>query len=122
MSMRESAAFAVLVAMVAGLVVWASALTTVYALFSLGCIYGWNEPRLAGLPLWHAVVIAAWLAHVALNLGVVAWSLRRYRAGIPVDAPGTARFLGRSAVAIAVIGVGATAWTGLPALIVYSCH
>lgn len=118
--MREAASFAVLVAVVAGFIVWASALTTVYALFSLGCIQGWETPRPFGLPSWHAATAAGWLAHIVAHAALIAWTVRRFRAA-PAAEPDTRRFLEVSAVVIAILGLVATLWTGAPIALLSTC-
>lgn len=118
--MRDAASFAVLIAVVAGFIVWASAFSTVYALFSLGCAYGWETPRPFGLPLWHAATAAGWLVHIIAHAALIAWTVRRFRAR-PATEPDNRRFLQVSAVAIAVLGLVTTLWTGAPIVLLSTC-
>lgn len=117
--MRDGAAVAALIALIGGFLLWVSAFLGLYALFSLGCVQGWTTPRVAGLPLWHGVLLAVWGVHLALHAGLIAWLHRR--SGHSVGRAGTRRFLHLGALGVAVAALGATLWTGLPMVLLSSC-
>ncbi|KJS36169.1 MAG: hypothetical protein VR70_14370 [Rhodospirillaceae bacterium BRH_c57] len=110
--MREAAAFGVLVAMIAGFLLWTSAFVALYAVFSLACVHDWPMPRL--------LVVGAWLVHVAGHGALVAWTLRWWRVR-PTDPTGSRPFLRLAAVTIAIAALGATVWTGLPVVLTFGC-
>ncbi len=110
--MREAEGFGVLVAMIAGFLLWTSAFVALYAVFSLACIYDWPAPRL--------FVVGVWLVHLIAHGALVAWTLRWWRAR-PADPADPRPFLRLAAVTIAIAALGATVWTGLPAVLSFSC-
>lgn len=100
-----------LVRMSAGLIVWAVAFCLLYALHGLGCARGWATIRLGVTNAHQAVLVAAWLSCIGLGTAVAA-SRWRTRSGTLVD---------RTGWRLALIGIAATAITGLPIFTLPAC-
>jgi len=98
---------------VSGLIVWAAAFSALYGLQGLVCAFGWQATALGPLSLGRALLIVLWLAVLAL-LSWMAWRFWPRQQG--------PSFLNRLAFAIAVIGLIATAYTGLPVVSTSVCH
>ena len=96
----------------AGLILWAVAFSAIYGLQGLVCGLGWQTVVLGPISLGRALLILLWLAFLAL----LAWMTWRFR---HLQASG---FLNRLAAAIALIGLIATAYTGLPVVTTTVCH
>lgn len=98
---------------VAGLIVWALAFSAIYGLQGLVCGLRWQAVALGPLSLGRALLILLWLAFVAL-LSWMNWRFwpRRKDSGL----------LSRLAAATALIGLVATAYTGLPVVSTSVCQ
>jgi len=108
-----------LLAMMSGLIVWASCFVVLYVALSLGCRYGIPDFSAAGLPGLVWVLALLWLAHLAL-LGCMAHATwRRYRAS--GQASPAYRFALRSTLALHVVGFLATVVIGFPVLMMPPC-
>lgn len=117
--MTRTASFLTLVLLVSGLVLWSSAFVALYGLHALGCAYGWTG-ALGPVSIARGALLIAWAAHLGLTALLVLWTGRRvaeaYGGGQEVGG-----FLKASTFAIAVIGLVATAWVGLPVLFLELC-
>lgn len=93
-----------------GLIGWAAAFASVYALHGLGCARGWDEVDLGPLSLQRAVLVLGWAAWTAL-LAAWVWRVRRrgLRAGLSRPEPPAALVLRLAEV---------SAWVGLLATVV----
>lgn len=112
--MSRSGSFAALIVLVAGFIIWSSALISLYALVSLGCRYGWGDS------LSRLVPIVVWLVHIVGHTALIAWTWRRFSGEAAQDAK-AAGFLKTAALLLAGAGLVATTWTGLPVLMVSAC-
>ncbi|MHA6723910.1 hypothetical protein [Sphingomonas sp. RS2018] len=101
-----------LLRMSGGLIVWAVAFCVLYALHGIGCGAGWATMRIAGVGLHRAALVAAWLACLAAG-GAVVLATRSGRDG--------AALIERTAWRIALVGLAATAITGLPIVTIPAC-
>lgn len=115
--MTRRAPIADLARLCAGLTVWASAFVSLYVLLSIGCAYGWEDRTLGPVSLQRAVLVANWLAHLALVVAILVWSQRRarHRAGDP-DA-----FLARAAVWANLVALVAVIVNYAPVLPLSTC-
>jgi hypothetical protein len=100
-----------LLRMSAGLIVWAVAFCLLYALHGLSCARGWATIGLGVTSVHHAALIAAWLLCIGVGIAIAAWRWPA-RSGTLVD---------RTGWRLALIGVAATAITGLPILTLPAC-
>ncbi len=99
-----------LVRLVSGLVLWAIAFSTLYALHGLGCSLGWSKQVVFGLSQSRMLLLAAWILFVAIQCGL----LRRMARQKETHLDWMAR-------AIGWIGLVATLVTGLPIIAISSC-
>lgn len=99
-----------LVRMISGLLLWAVAFSTVYALHGLGCSLGWNEPGIFGLSRAKILLLSSWITLIGAHCILLRWLVRRNET-----------LLERIGVAIGWIGLGATVVTGAPILVVSNC-
>lgn len=103
-----------LVLLVAAFLIWSLAFIALYGVHGVACAAGWasvQDPwplRLALLGVW-AIMTAGAAAFAA-------WTWKR-----PIDDQPTTRFLRNATLAVAVIGVVATAWLGAPLFLVRVC-
>jgi hypothetical protein len=100
-----------LVRMSAGLIVWAVAFCVLYALHGLGCARGWATIGLGATSAHRAALIAAWLLCIGTGIGVAVWRWPA-RSGTLVE---------RTGWRLALVGVAATAITGLPIVTLPAC-
>lgn len=98
--------------LVAGYVVWSAAFVALYALHAAGCEWGWPPAVL------RAVLVALWLAHLALIAGLT-WAAWRWRARRA--AAGEARFVGDATLVLSAAALFATLWTLFPAAVLELC-
>jgi len=94
----------------AGLVVWAAGFCVIYGLHGIGCANDWPARSLAGFELHRLVLIAAWIATAAVNVGIAVWASAR-RADV----------LDRAAIITNWAAVAATVVTFLPLLPIAPC-
>jgi hypothetical protein len=104
-----------LIGLVAGLLVWSSAFVALYGLHAVGCGLGWHEPG-QFLSLLRLVLVAVWVVHLAALAWLVAW----YHRAAPGPERGKA-FLRLAAWTLALVGLGATLWTGAPVALLELC-
>jgi hypothetical protein len=91
--------------MIAGFLVWASALSLLYGYFSLACAWGFQDSvRIGGL-------LVLWAAHMAAG-GIIVWLAVR-RPTEPDDGR-LRRFMHRLALGSSLAALAAVVWTGLP--------
>jgi hypothetical protein len=107
-------------AMIAGLAVWGVAFNALYGLQALGCARGWNETGPGLLSLHRGLLVASWAALLALHGGVILWTRRR-RAAAPRKA-GPEPFVETISVAVAWLGLAATAVTGALVTVLSLCE
>ncbi|MDQ0836531.1 hypothetical protein [Sphingomonas faeni] len=100
-----------LVRMSAGLIVWAIAFCLLYALHGLGCARGWATIRFGETSAHQTALIAGWLLCIGMGIGIAVWQWPA-RSGTLVD---------RTGFRLALIGVAATAITGLPIFTLPAC-
>jgi hypothetical protein len=103
-----------------GWIVWSSTFVLLYAVMSLGCMFGWNDARAGGANLLTIVLVALWVGHLAILGALLAVT---WRARPPGDDHGTGAhrllsFATRVGYASALI---ATAWLGFPILLLAPC-
>jgi hypothetical protein len=107
-----------LLGLVGGLLLWSSAFVALYALHAVGCALTWTEVGVGPVSLSQIVLLAVWLVHLALLILL----LMRCRTWLRDTAPGTGdRFVARSSIALTVIAIVATAYTGLPVVLLRHC-
>lgn len=95
-----------LLATLAGPTIWAFGFSVLYGLSALACEYGWNG---------RLVLVPVWLLHCAALVWLLLWS-RRWRP----EGEG-ARLLRFVALAMALTGLVAMVWTGLPVATTTNC-
>ena len=100
----------VLLRLSAGLIVWAGGFCLIYALHGVGCANDWPARSVGGYGLHRLVLGAAWIALVALSIGI-AVRIRRHPVGV----------LDRAAILTSWAGVASSVVTFTPILIVASC-
>ncbi|HEX2256585.1 MAG TPA: hypothetical protein VHG92_07775 [Afifellaceae bacterium] len=106
---------------VGGLIVWASAFVVLYSVDSLGCVYGWHQPELAGINLLTMLLAAIWLIHI-VALVWLQWSgLARWRRIRGDGENGPALYLAALAALIAAVSLVGTVYLGAPILILPPC-
>jgi hypothetical protein len=106
------AGMSALLRMTAGLTLWAIAFCLLYGLHGIGCARGWATIAVAGTSLHRAALAALWIACLAAGAALVARSRPHRHAQALVD---------RAAFPIALIGLVATLFTGLPILLLPAC-
>jgi hypothetical protein len=103
--------------MVAGFVIWASAFSLLYAALSAGCAFGWNGVRVADFDLNRLILMAIWIGHLMLLVG-----LQIYCFCLPEPAnDGMGSFTRRIAIGSTAGALVATIWTGLAIPAVTPC-
>jgi hypothetical protein len=100
-----------------GWVIFSSAFVLLYALLSLGCMYGWDAPRLGPANLLTAILVSTWLAHVAVLSVLSIWAWRTP----PAVCDSTHRMLAFATRAGYVSSLLATLWLGFPILMLQPC-
>lgn len=107
-----------LLGLVGGLLLWSSAFVALYALHAVGCAITWTEVGVGPVSLSRVVLLAVWLVHLALLILL----LLRCRTWLRDTAPGSGdRFVARSSVALTVVAFVATAYIGLPIVLLRHC-
>jgi hypothetical protein len=96
-----------LLATLAGPTIWAIGFSVLYGLSALACEYGWNG---------RLVLVPVWLLHCAALGWLVLWSWRWHSEG---EAAPLLRFV---AFAMALTGLVAMIWTGLPVATTSMCR
>ena len=106
---------------IAGLVVWSSAFVALYAIVSLGCVYGWHRPELAGVRLLTALLALVWLAHLATLVWLQWYGLSRWRLLRRAGETGPALYLAALTGLIAAVSLVGTVYLGTPILLLPPC-
>jgi hypothetical protein len=114
---REGAA-RTLLAMSAGLIVWAAHFAALYAVNAVACARGFADARIAGL---EAPAFGAALATVAALAALGAVTVAGARAGGPDAPPRTRAFRRWTTVAVAGLALLGVLWGALPALLTPPC-
>lgn len=104
-----------LIALVAGPTVWAVGFSALYGLQGAGCQLGWAEPSVGPLDLLRALLLLVWAAHLIVLGWMTRWTFQR------AYAPPDQRLLRFAASALAVTGLAAMLWTGLPIVFTSMC-
>ena len=104
-----------LLAVVAGLLVWAAGFSVLYGLSALGCEFGWTDRALAGLSLFKLVLVLVWVLHIVMLAFLLRWSWMRPAEGRLEN------FLRSVGSTLAAAGFAAMIWTGLPILTTSPC-
>lgn len=113
--MKTNAERGDLFATLAGPTIWAVGFSVLYGIQGAGCQLGWETLAAGPLDLLHALLLLAWALHLAAGVWVLRWTLRRGYL------PPERRVLRFAAPAMAVTGLFATAWTGLPVVFTSAC-
>lgn len=103
-----------------GFLLWALALTTLYAALSIGCEIGWNRAEWGFFNPLRMILIAIWIGHLAM----LAWlylTFRRQRRKSHAPSSATTRFLGAAALGTTAAAIAATAWTGIAIPVLSLC-
>ncbi len=107
-----------LLGLVGGLLLWSSAFIALYGLHAVACNVTWTEVAIGPASLSEIVLLAVWLGHLALLILL----LLRCRAWLRDTAPGSGdRFVARSSIVLTVVSIVATAYTGLPIVLLRHC-
>lgn len=111
--------FAALVILISGFIVWSLVFVALYAGHALGCAwYDVGQPS-AGANV-DRLLAGLWALGVALQVWLLLWIWRRAVAGNGTDT-GVGPFIKTGAVALAAGAALATAWLGLPMLLLDAC-
>lgn len=102
-------------ALIAGPTVWAIGFSALYGIQGAGCQLGWAEPSIGSLDLLRALLLLVWAAHLLVLARTARWIFRR------AYAPPDRSFLRFAASALAVTGLVAMLWTGLPIVFTSMC-
>ncbi|MAF29772.1 MAG: hypothetical protein CL820_16935 [Croceicoccus sp.] len=108
--MVECNAVIALLRMISGIVLWAAAFSTLYALHGLNCSFDSTGEGPFGLVTGRALLLATWASLLVAHAFLVAWLLRRH-----------STLLDRIGIALGWIGLGATIITGVPILMISIC-
>lgn len=106
--------FSRLVLLVAALLIWSLAFIALYGVHGVACAAGWASAQ-DPWPL-RLTLIGVWVIMTAGAVAFAAWTMKR-----PLEDPPAPRFLRNATLAVAVIGVVATAWLGAPLFLVRVC-
>ena len=111
-----------LIGLVAGFLVWVSALITLYAVLSIGCVLGWERIVPGPVSVQRLVLILLWAAHILALLLIVLERKRRARhASLRKAAQEPRGFFDQTIWASTIAALGATLWTGAPILHASTC-
>lgn len=111
-----------LIGLVAGFLVWVSALITLYAVLSIGCVLGWERIVPGPVSVQRLVLILLWAAHILALLLIVLERKRRARhASLRKAAQEPRGFFDQAILASTIAALGATLWTGAPILHASTC-
>jgi hypothetical protein len=94
----------------AGFLLWAFGFSLLYALQGTGCAYGWEDVSLFGATMLRSILVATWLALVAVGLAL----LHLIRSA-------TSDFEKRVTLATVLAGAGAMLVTGSPVALTSAC-
>ncbi len=107
-----------LLGLVGGLLLWSTAFVALYGLHAIGCVLTWTEAMVGPVSLSQIVLLGVWLGHLALLVLL----LMRCRTWLRDSVPGSGdRFVARSSIALTVIAIVATAYSGLPIVLLRHC-
>lgn len=106
---------------VGGLIVWSSAFVFLYSVLSLGCVYGWHRPELAGVGLLTILLALVWLAHIAALVWLQWYGLSRWRRIRAEGENGPALYLAALTALVAAVSLVGTVYLGTPVVILPPC-
>jgi hypothetical protein len=103
-----------------GWIAWSSAFVLLYALLSLGCMFGWNEGSIGGANRLTVLLAATWITHL---IAIAALLALTWRVSPQADDGGTGsrRFLAFATRLGYAASLVATAWLGFPILMLSPC-
>ncbi|HEX5998746.1 MAG TPA: hypothetical protein VFZ16_05015 [Hyphomicrobiaceae bacterium] len=105
--------------MTAGFMIWASALITLYAFLSMGCLLGWQGVRFGPLSLQRLLLLLIWTAHAVAIIAVLL--ARRHYAPQDLQPEESRLFIAEATSASTAAALVATLWTGAPILHASPC-
>ena len=105
--------------MIAGFIIWASALLTLYAFLSIGCLLGWQGVPFGPLSLQRLLLLLIWIAHAVAIIAV--FLARRHYAPQELQPEGARLFIAEATWASTSAAFAATLWTGAPVLHASPC-
>ncbi len=103
-----------LVLLVAAFLIWSLAFIGLYGVHGVACAAGWASVQ-NPWPL-RLALIGLWLVMTSAAAAFALWTWKR-----PLEDQAAQRFLRNATLAVAVIGVVATAWLGAPLFLVRVC-
>lgn len=104
-----------LIALIAGPTVWAVGFSVLYGIQGAGCQLGWEGVLIGPLDLLRGLLLLVWAAHLAVLVWMVRWTHRR------AYSPPDQRFFRFGAFSLALTGLVAMVWTGLPVVFTSAC-
>ncbi|WP_051329287.1 hypothetical protein [Geminicoccus roseus] len=111
---------AIFLVIAAGYTIWSVALGALYGALSVGCEFGWQDMALGPLSLQRAVLLALWIASVAV-LVLLSWQSWTWWRQSDPEAPKLVRFGVWLSAAASISAAAATFWMGLPILALSTC-
>jgi hypothetical protein len=61
-----------------GFILWSSAFVALYAIFSIGCHFGWEQVELGPMSLLRWILVALWAAHLVAHAAALVWIRGRF--------------------------------------------
>lgn len=114
------AAVSGLLAMNAGLSVWALCFVVLYAVLSLGCRYAWHAHAVLGIDALTVVLVALWAGHLVWLGWLIHRAVRRLKHASTAPGPDTS-FLRAVTASLHGCALAASVWTGFPVLVLPPC-
>ena len=105
--------------MALGFGLWMSALSALYGAQGTMCELGWQRVEIGPISLLRLVLVAIWVAHIAMLVWFYLRCCRVLTAGeghVPLD-----RFLWRSAASLTIAAIAATVWIGVAVWVPSMC-
>jgi hypothetical protein len=103
-----------------GWIVWSFAFVLLYAVLSLGCMFGWHGGSVGGSNLLTPLLAAIWVGHLAVLGALLAFTWRA-RPSADEHGTGTHRLLSFATRVGYVSALMATVWLGFPILLLAPC-
>ena len=103
------------VRIVIGLLAWLASFSAVYGLHGISCSFDWADAEIWSLSLMRFALSAAWMAAIALQLGILA-GLYSSRLG------SKSRFVRAVSRTTAWAGLVAAVWSLFPVVAISSCQ
>jgi hypothetical protein len=96
------------------LTVWLASFSAIYGLHGLACSANWTSAAFLGLPLARAALVAAWIAAIALQLGLV-FAMKSHQFG------SRSLFVRWISVTLSLAALVASLWTLFPVVATSAC-